>query len=391
MKILMLAPQPFFQPRGTPFSVLGRLYALSRMGHSVDLVTYHRGDDVTIPNVRILRIVNIPFIKNVKVGPSLAKIPMDVALFFKALYLLSVNRYDLLHTHEEAGFMGIAFKKMFRIPHLYDMHSSLPQQLHNFQFSRSRILHKVFETLEKRTLRGADGVITICPDLYNYVESLNVARNHRLIENVLDYASLFEPSDGELEHPLFSDPRLTDKIKLLYVGTFEPYQGIDLLIEGIGEVVGEIPSAHFLLVGGKPEQVARYREQVSRSGRSDYVTFTGSVSPVVAERFVQFSDVLLSPRISGNNTPLKIYSYLRSGKPIVATRHITHTQVLDDSVAILTEATPKSFARGIIEAVKSKSRVRAMVRNAQRLAAQKYSYEIYVKKLAELLDNMDTN
>ena len=55
--------------------------------------------------------------------------------------------------------------------------------------------------------------------------------------------------------------------------------------------------------------------------------------------FLDAADVLVSPRSLGTNTPLKIYQYLRSGRPIVATRLLTHTQVLDDEVAILTEPT----------------------------------------------------
>ena len=178
---------------------------------------------------------------------------------------------------------------------------------------------------------------------------------------------------------------------MLYVGTFEPYQGIDLLIEGMDTVLERLPSAHFLLVGGKPDQVARYRKAVQEKGVENAVSFTGSVSPVVADRFVTFADVLLSPRISGNNTPLKIYSYLRSGKPIVATRHITHTQVLDDSVAVLTEPTPEAFAEGIIRAATDNKLKNQLVSNAKRLAEDKYSYEVYVKKLGQLLDNINTN
>ena len=57
--------------------------------------------------------------------------------------------------------------------------------------------------------------------------------------------------------------------------------------------------------------------------------------------------MLASPRIRGTNTPLKIYSYLRSGKPIVATNLITHTQVLTPDIALLVEPEAEAFAAGL--------------------------------------------
>ena len=44
----MIAPQPFFRARGTPFSVLHRIRALVLLGHSVDLVTYPFGEPVPL-------------------------------------------------------------------------------------------------------------------------------------------------------------------------------------------------------------------------------------------------------------------------------------------------------------------------------------------------------
>ena len=55
MRILMIAPQPFFQPRGTPFSEFYRIRALTELGHDVDLVTYPIGEDVDIPGLTIYR------------------------------------------------------------------------------------------------------------------------------------------------------------------------------------------------------------------------------------------------------------------------------------------------------------------------------------------------
>ena len=68
------------------------------------------------------------------------------------------------------------------------------------------------------------------------------------------------------------------------------------------------------------------------------VVFTGQQPAREIPGFVRPRDVLVSPRIRGTNTPLKIYSYLRSGKPIVATNLLTHTQVLTPEVARLVAA-----------------------------------------------------
>ena len=43
VRILMIAPEPFFEPRGTPFSEFHRIRALTALGHQVDLVTYPFG------------------------------------------------------------------------------------------------------------------------------------------------------------------------------------------------------------------------------------------------------------------------------------------------------------------------------------------------------------
>ena len=90
--------------------------------------------------------------------------------------------------------------------------------------------------------------------------------------------------------------------------------------------------------------------------------------------------MLVSPRSRGTNTPLKIYQYLRSGKAIVATRLLTHTQVLNDEVSILTEATPEAYAAGILTAITDTVAAERMGAAAASLAATKYSYDAYLGK-----------
>src|SRR5438128_2560063 len=92
MRILMIAPQPFFEPRGAPLCVNQHIQALLELGYEIDLVTYPPGQNLAHPNLHIYRAPAIPFLKKVKPGPSLAKIPLDLAVFFATIRRLRKNR-----------------------------------------------------------------------------------------------------------------------------------------------------------------------------------------------------------------------------------------------------------------------------------------------------------
>src|SRR6185503_10380270 len=182
MKILMIAPEPFLETRGTPISVYQRLLALSSLGHAVDLLTYPVGQDVNIPGATIHRIPTIPFIKAVKIGPSWPKLILDIMIFFKAMTMLATKQYDVIHTHEEAVFFSMILAAIFHTRHLYDMHSSLPQQLKNFNRWNHWLFIKLFEQLEGWAIQTCDGVITISSDLREYVRKINPAAKQVMIE-----------------------------------------------------------------------------------------------------------------------------------------------------------------------------------------------------------------
>jgi glycosyltransferase involved in cell wall biosynthesis len=378
-RILMIAPQPFFEPRGTPFSVFWRLKALSRLGYEVDLLTYPIGRDVAIPGLRIVRISSIRFIRQVRVGPSWSKFLLDIFLFIKAIRLLRQGRYDLLHTHEEASHFGVLLAKLFRIRHLYDMHSSLPQQLCNFEFTRFRPLIRLFEWLENRAIRSSDAIISICPALEEHVNKLNGHGRHVLIENVASEEDPTTVSEEDVRK-FETTHSLGGKTIVLYPGSFEPYQGIDLLIASAAWVLKRRRDVVFLLMGGKPNQVQYYQKQVNEFGLAANFRLIGSRPPAEVPLAVRLAHVLVSPRINGTNTPLKIYSYLQSGKPIVATNTSTHTQVLNSDAAVLVDAEPCAFARGILSVLEDPSLADRLSASARQLFDSRYSYQQFLAK-----------
>lgn len=384
MKILMVAPQPFFEPRGTPLSVLGRLRAISILGHEVDLITYHIGQDVEIPGVAIYRTLPIPFIKHIPIGPSLKKLFLDCFLLLKTVRMLLTKQYDLVHTHEEAGFFGYFLAKWFGARHLYDMHSSLPQQLRNFEYTKFSPLIRVFQWLEQKVINSSQAVITICPALRDQVQKINARVPHILIENVSTEGNPDEVPDEDCQH--FRETYdLEDRVIVLYAGTFEPYQGLDLLISSAERVIRKHPNVVFLLMGGQPEQFKVYQDQVAVMGLKSYFRFTGMRPPHEIPKAIRSCDVLVSPRISGTNTPLKIYGYLQSGKPIVATNLYTHTQVLNSEVAVLVDPNSQALAEGICAVLEKEELALSVGRRARKLFDQQYSFQTFLNKTEQVL------
>ena len=379
----MISPQPFFEPRGTPISVYQRLEALSALGHEIDLVTYHVGKDVAFPNVKIHRVRKVKMIQHVRIGPSKAKILLDILVFFKAIELLLGKRYHVIHSHEEASFFSMFLAWIFRTHHLYDMHSVLSRQLGNFDFGNKPIFVKLFSILETMVLKSCDAVITVGPDLERYVRTVGSDIRVVMIENIAlqAYQTSVQPDDIEqLKNKLDLDGRLP----IVYTGTYERYQGLTMALESVEAVAKEHPNIIFLFVGAKNQQASEWTEIAREMNLQDHVLFLNVVSPVESMVYLAYAAVLISPRLDGTTTPLKIYSYLHANKPIVATNITAHTQVLSSETAMLVEPNKEAFAEGILRVLRDPEFSECIAKNAHEFARQKFSHQDYLSKVNQI-------
>jgi glycosyltransferase involved in cell wall biosynthesis len=384
LSILMIAPQPFFRSRGTPFSVLHRIRALLLSGHSVDLVTYPFGESVPLEGLNIIRSAKPPFVRDVEIGPSFRKIFLDIPLYFAARRQLKKKKYDLIHSHEEAAFFAAGLAAKYGIKHVYDMHSSLPQQLNNFGRFNFAPVRKMFERMERYVLNSCDGVITICTDLANTVDAHGVGVPHSMIENTADDTMVFPSRQIDV----VTKYSLQNKKVILYTGTFETYQGLDLLVKAFKEVVGAIPDAHLLMVGGRSEQVEAMRLWVEELGIGQSVSFTGTVPADEIPSYLNVADVIASPRSSGTNTPLKLYGYMRSGVPLVATDRYTHTQTLDPAIAHLVPATVSGMADGMLKLLTDREYAMRLAGEAMKKAERLYSDRVYLYRVTDFYSSV---
>ena len=342
MKILLLAPHPFYQARGTPIAVRTVLEFLSERGDTVDVLTYAEGSEVSIPNCTVHRIPRVPGLQGIRPGFSVKKVLSDILMVGSCLRLVRRTRYDLIHAVEESAFIAAAMRALTGVPYVYDMDSSLAEQLVD-AYPPLRFAFSVLRRMEAVAIRRSSGVLAVCAALED------VALAHapgQLVGRVEDTTLLTgpKPAGGNGRGLPPSDGPMA-----MYVGNLESYQGIDLLLEGFRHTLSRVPQAKLVIVGGRDAEIAHYRDRAERLGIDGSVVFAGPRPIGMLPDLLRQADVLVSPRLKGLNTPMKIYSYLDSGSAVLATRLRTHTQVLDDGMAYLVEPEPHALGHGLAE------------------------------------------
>lgn len=391
-KILLIAPQPFFLNRGTPINVRAIAETLGKLGYDVHLLVYPLGETIEIPGVTIHRSWPLPGISSVPIGPSWRKVLLDLPFCLKAFGLAFGRRFSVIHGIEEGGFIAWALGTLWRTPYVFDLDSWMSEQISDSGFLKSQVLLKVIARLEAHCVKKAAAVLTVCQALSDRVRVLCSSVPLYQIE---DFP--LEPAAGankELPDSLRKEFGLVGKRVLLYTGNFEPYQGIDLLLQAFAAARRESSSQSelslLLVGGGSPENphVIRTRDQAARLGLEKSVVFAGQRPAEEMHAFMSFADLLLSPRTLGGNTPLKIYTYMASGTPIVATCISSHTQVLNEQSAFLGKATEEGLASAIIDALDdSPSGIEERASRASRakeLVETRYSRKEFTRRLGEM-------
>ena len=362
--------------RGTPLAVRAMLRALTALGHCVDLLSYPQGADLEIAGVRHMRSLRLP-VGRVRAGASLAKLLLDVPFMVEAWWHMLRGGYDVVHAVEEAAHLASPLARLIGLPLICDVDSSIPDQLRYSGFARRGPLLWAAERLEHQALNNATAVITVCESLTNGVRWTAPRTPVFQIED----PPLVEPeatADAERVAARRAELQLGSGPVAFYSGNFESYQGVELLVDTAASCEG----VQFLFVGGEPAEIDALEDRATARAVADRCVFAGKRPPEQLPELFALSDVLVSPRLKGENTPFKLYTYLAAGKPIVATAIATHTQLLDESLAFLAEPTPEALAGAIRRALDEPALARSKAARGVRLIEREYSAGRYREKVA---------
>lgn len=373
MRVLVLAPQPFFQNRGTPIAVKLLCEVLVEGGHQVEVLAYHEGEDPGLPGVAVHRIQAPSWVRGIRPGLSWQKIVCDLYMLGQASQLLASRRYDLVHAVEESAFLAMWLQRRHGLPYVYDMDSSLAQQVVE-KLPALAPLAKLLAWCEGRAVGSSLGVVAVCQALAQLANGHGGGKPVLLLEDI----SLLAAADGQ--------PALEERLDLpglgvLYVGNLEAYQGMGLLLEGLALAVRQGGEISLAVIGGEAADIRKYQDRANTLGLAGRVRFLGPRPAAHLAHYLGQAQVLASPRTKGNNTPMKIYSYLDSGRAVLATRLPTHTQALDDQVAMLVEPTPQDMAQGLLRLAQDPELRQALGQRGRQRAQERHSRQAFARKL----------
>ncbi|TWJ32596.1 glycosyltransferase family 4 protein [Geobacter argillaceus] len=340
LKILMLAPTPYFADRGCHVRIYEEARTLTAQGHRVRIVTYHLGRDMgEIPTDRI---VSIPWYRKLAAGPSWHKPYLDILLFFKALAVGRRFRPDLIHAHlHEGAFLGIFLKRLIGVPLLFDCQGSLTGEIIDHGFVRKgSLLARLFGLLERFINRRADVILTSSgPGARELVETWGVAAGKVLPLTDGVNTDEFHPMDrAEARRRLQLPP---DRPVVAFLGVMNRYQGVNLLLEVVKIMQERGVPVHFLLMGFPDE---RYRQLAKEMGIAGLITFTGRIDYREAPFFLSASDVALSPKISLTEANGKLFNYLACGLPTLVFDTPINREILGDAALYARYPEPVDFA-----------------------------------------------
>lgn len=390
-KILFLLPQPFFLVRGSSMRALSTAQALVDLGHELDLLSLAPGEGKVVTGIRHVRSSRIPFVPQVPIGPSWAKVFHDMALGLQALRQSFQHSYTVIHGIEEAGFLARALAWKWKIPYVFDMHSLMSEQLENGSFLKSAKALHAFRSYEETSIQKASGIITVGPEITAYAKRLAPKKPIITLPDLpLDSATLMTEEGRASITQEFS---LHDTACIVYTGNFEEYQGIDLLLQAFACFQQKENSpVRLLLVGGGSNEdplVRKYKSMAENLRLSEKVLFAGERPPESMGNFYAIAHALISPRATGGNTPLKIYSYMQAQRPIIATDISSHTQVLAPSCSFLGAPTPEGLAQAIRDCLESSPDEKfRRIAEAKRLVDAKFNKDDFRNTLHHLYSSL---
>lgn len=374
LKVLMIAPTPFFADRGCHVKILEEVRALKKRNITIKVVTYHIGRNVE--GVDIERMINIPWYKKLEAGPSIHKYYLDLILAAKALMVALRFKPDIIHAHLHEGvFVGKIVQCFIKKPLIADYQGSMVGEMLDHGFVKKGSFTFKFNSWLERTINKWPQKI-----IFSSTQAKDFFLANFKNINPEKVISFVEGTNTDEFHPGYDVSDLRIKLNLpagkkivIYLGVLTKYQGIDILISSIGDIIKKYSNVHFIIAGFP--NVEHYKNMADSFGVAKHITFTGKVNHEEVPRYLNLGDVGVSLKLSQTEANGKLFGYMAVGLPCVVFDTKTNREILGDTGIYAEYNNRNSFIDKIVYLLENEEEAKKYGRLAQKRVMEKYTWD----------------
>jgi glycosyltransferase involved in cell wall biosynthesis len=389
MKILMVAPTPFFADRGMHIRILEEARSLVRLGHTIKIATYHIGGDIPEsenPGIEVRRIRRLLFwYRKLEAGPDWQKLVLDILLIRKTYTLSREFHPDIIHAHNHEG-VAIAWVAQLllrvhgqRPKLLADFQGSLTREMVSHAYLRSSWLRGVFRAVETWINDMCDAAVA---SSWASAEEISDIRRGGTVETVLDGAR-------DLPHLSADDQKKireyygigAEAIVAVYTGAFIPNKGAETLVRAIPIALRSQPTLHFVLAGFPQDLLDPLLAKYSIGER---VTVVSPLPYFSIGNVLGMSDISIDPKHEDTGQASgKMLQYMGAGLPVVCFDTPNNRNYLGDGGVYATDNSFEALADAIVTLARNRESWDD-IGQANQLRAEAFTWEKTGEKIEEV-------
>lgn len=390
--ILMVAACPFPANHGSPASIREMSETLSSFGHSVHVVTYPMGHDIPAGNITIHRAGMVFSRKKVTVGPTYYKLILDVLLVIKACKLIKNEGIDIIHAHNYEGAMiGYIAKKITGRPMLYNAVNNMISELPDYNFIKPKKLAVIISNLlDYLVPRTGDHITAVSEDLYKFLVNKGIPSRRITIVPAGVNPEMFENKDPDVMRARYD---IGSRPLIVYTGTLDPFQGVDLLIRAMSLVVPVIGNVRLLIAGNiiNPSDLEAHRKLTGELGLEENIIFTDECPLDEVPYFLASADVAVVPRPYCPGFPVKLLNYMAAGKAIVAFEGSAKGLKHQENAVIVRNGDWKEMGMWLITLLKDRTLIKKLGCNAGASLRGSFDWPTLARKIEAVYHNLMTD
>jgi PEP-CTERM/exosortase A-associated glycosyltransferase len=297
--------------------------------------------------------------------------------------VVAIEKPDLLHAHSPClnGIAAIRVARRRNLPVVYEMRASWEDAaVDHGSTTEGSLRYRISRGLETWVLKRVDAITTICQGLRQDILARGIADERvTVIPNGVNIEEF--PGIRNVDFELKKQLGLEQCFVLGFLGSFYGYEGLEILIAAMNEILSFSPNARVLLVGGGREETV-LRKQIATLGLQDKVILVGRVPHSEVARYYSVVDLLVYPRksirLTETVTPLKPLEAMAQERLLLASNVGGHRELIRDGETgyLFAPDDPKALAQGVRRVLSDQNRWSTILRQGRHFVETERNWRI---------------